>query len=175
MITDLVQIRRAGEKMREENERFRRHLKTHGYVERRLRHIGAEIEEQIDCTVCANCCKVASVPLLERDMLNLAKFLRLSAAKFKQQYVEQDEDGNPVLRRTAEGCVFLSGNDCTIYEARPSNCVDFPHVVRGEGRIVTRMWEFIDRACYCPIVFNALDAFKVETGFHSAARGSHGR
>jgi hypothetical protein len=27
------------------------------------------------------------------------------------------------------------------------------------------MWQFIDRACYCPIVYNSLEAFKVETGF----------
>jgi Fe-S-cluster containining protein len=70
-----------------------------------------------------------------------------------------------VLRRTADGCVFLSGNECTVYEARPKNCVDFPHVVRGEGRIATRMWEFVDRACYCPIVFNSLEAWKEETEF----------
>jgi Fe-S-cluster containining protein len=165
LITDLVQIRRLGDKMRPENERFRKHLKAHGYNERRLRHIGAGIEEQIDCTQCANCCRVAAVPLLDRDIAKLAKFFRLTPAKFKDQYVEPDAGGKPVLRRTPEGCVFLAGNECTVYEARPSNCVDFPHVVRGEGRIATRMWEFIDRACYCPIVFNVLDAFKSETDF----------
>ena len=154
-----------GETMRGENERFRKHLKTHGYVERRLRHIGAAIEEQIDCTTCANCCKVAAVPLLGRDIEKLAKFLRMTVPKFIEQYVVLDDDGNRVLLRTQEGCVFLSGNECTVYEARPKNCVDFPHVVRGEGRIATRMWEFVDRACYCPIVFNSLEAFKEETGF----------
>jgi hypothetical protein len=165
LITDLIQIRRLGDKMRPENERFRKHLKTHGYNERRLRHIGEAIEADIDCTVCANCCKVASVQLQDRDIEKLAKHLRIGAAKFRAQYVEPDADGHAVLRRTPDGCVFLAGNECTVYEARPSNCVDFPHVVRGEGRISTRMWQFIDRACYCPIVFNALDAFKKETGF----------
>lgn len=165
MVTDLIQIKRAGETMRGENERFRKHLKTHGYVERRLRHIGEAIEEQIDCTACANCCKVAAVPLLDRDIEKLAKFFRLTIPKFIAQYVVTDDDGDRVLRRTEAGCVFLSGNECTVYEARPKNCVDFPHVVRGEGRIATRMWEFVDRACYCPIVFNSLEAFKDETGF----------
>jgi Fe-S-cluster containining protein len=165
LLTDLIQIQRLGEKMRPENERFRKHLKTHGYVERRLRHMAAEIEEQIDCRECANCCKVAATPLLERDIEKLAKFFRLSIPKFTAQYVETNDEGEQVLRRTAEGCVFLSGNECTVYEARPSNCVDFPHTVRGEGRIHTRMWEFTDRACYCPIVFNTLEAFKQETGF----------
>jgi hypothetical protein len=27
------------------------------------------------------------------------------------------------------------------------------------------MWEMIDRACYCPIVYNSLEAFKEELKF----------
>jgi hypothetical protein len=27
------------------------------------------------------------------------------------------------------------------------------------------MWEFVDRACYCPIVYNSLEAFKDELKF----------
>ena len=38
-------------------------------------------------------------------------------------------------------------------------------MVRGTGSLVSRMWQFKDRACYCPIVYNALEAFKVETKF----------
>lgn len=165
LITDLVQIRRLGEKLRNENERFRKHLKTHSHTEKRLRRIAEDIQDQTDCTTCANCCKVASTPLLDRDIEKLARFLRLTVAKFISQYVETDESGDRVLRRTAEGCVFLDGNMCTVYESRPSNCVDFPHVVRGEFKIVSRMWQLTDRACYCPIVFNSLEAFKDETGF----------
>jgi hypothetical protein len=37
--------------------------------------------------------------------------------------------------------------------------------VRGNGSIASRMWQFIDRAVYCPIVYNALEAFKSETRF----------
>lgn len=166
MLTDLIQIRRLGEKGRDENSRFRVFLKTHKYNERRLRRIAQGIEEEIDCTVCANCCKVASVALLERDIEKLAKFFRMPVEKFKAQYVEFSElEDSLVLKRTAQGCVFLAGNECTVYEARPSNCVNFPHLVRGEGPISTRMWSFIDRATYCPIAYNALEAFKDETGF----------
>ena len=59
----------------------------------------------------------------------------------------------------------FSGNDCLVYEDRPAICRDFPHVVRGEGRTHTRMWQFIDRACYCPIVYNSLEEFKEELRF----------
>lgn len=165
MITDLIQIRRLGEKLEDENLRFRKYLKVHDYNERKFRRIAQEIEEQIDCTKCGNCCKVAAVPLLDRDIEKLAKFFRMTVAKFTQQYVEIDEAHDRVLRRTPDGCVFLSGTECTIYEARPSNCVNFPHLVRGEGPISTRMWQFVDRASYCPIVFNSLEAFKAETKF----------
>ena len=168
MITDLVQIKRLGDKKREENSKFRVHLKTHDYNEKRFRRIGEEIENQIDCTVCANCCKVASVQLSERDIERLTKSLRISRAKFMAEYtVQNEEEGTTDLKRTESGCVFLSGYDCTIYEDRPDICRNFPHVVRGEGRTHTRMWEFIDRACYCPIVYNALEAFKEEAKFPS--------
>ena len=71
-----------------------------------------------------------------------------------------------ILRRTGEtGCVFLSGSECTVYDARPESCQRFPNVVRGNGSIASRMWQFVDRACYCPIVYNSLEAFKVELGF----------
>src|ERR1022692_2346744 len=126
MITDLVQIKRLVEKKREENGRFRVHLKTHDYNEKRFRRIGEEIQDQIDCTVCANCCRVASVAVSERDVERLVKSLKISRAKFIAEYTVMNEEENPRdLRRTEKGCVFLSGNDCTIYDDRPDICRHF--------------------------------------------------
>ena len=167
MISDLVQIRLLGEKKRPENERFRRFLKSRDHSDRILRRIAEGIEEQIDCTQCANCCRVATATVSERDVERLARHLRVTPAKFVADFtVESPEEGR-ILRREADGaCVFLSGNDCTVYDARPDVCQRFPHLVRGNGSIASRMWQFIDRACYCPIVYNSLEAFKEELGFH---------
>jgi len=166
MITDLVQIRLLGEKKRTENERFRRHMKTHDHSDRILRRIAERIEEQIDCTVCANCCRVATVKVSERVVERLARALGVTPAAFLAGYTMESDDEGIILRRTEEtGCVFLDGTACTVYDARPDICQRFPHVVRGNGSIASRMWQFIDRACYCPIVYNALEAFKAETGF----------
>ena len=165
MLTDLVQIGRLGEKKREENQRFRKHLKTHGLNERRFRRIAEEIEDQIDCTTCANCCKVATARLTERDVERLARHLRVKKQVFLRDYTGTSAEEGLILRRTPEGCVFLDGTTCTIYDERPASCRDFPHLVRGPGSFVSRMWEMPDRACYCPIVFNALEAFKTESGF----------
>jgi uncharacterized protein len=165
MLTDLVQIRRLGEKKLDENKRLRQHLKRHSFVERRLKRVAEEIEDQIDCRACANCCRVATTKITERDAGKLARFLGIGVGRFLSEYTSKSEDEGLILKRTSDGCVFLSGNDCTVFEARPHTCDDFPHLVRGAGSFLSRMWEMPDRATYCPIVFNALEAFKEETGF----------
>lgn len=166
MITDLVQIRIQGEKKRPENERFRRFLKSRDHSDRILRRIAEGIEDQIDCTSCANCCRVATTKVSERDIERLAWHLRLPVPRFLAEYTTEDAEEGVILKRTDEhGCVFLDGTSCTVYEARPETCQRFPHIVRGNGSIASRMWEFIDRACYCPIVYNSLEAFKQEVGF----------
>jgi uncharacterized protein len=169
MLTDLVQIRMLGEKKRGENERLRRHMKardSRDHSDRILRRIAEGIEEQIDCTLCANCCRVATAKVSERDVDRLARALRVKPARFLADYTEESPEEGRILRRTEEaGCIFLSGNECTVYEARPDSCQKFPHLVRGQGSIASRMWQFTDRACYCPIVYNSLEAFKTELGF----------
>ena len=166
MITDLVQIKLLGEKKREENLRFRKHMKSRDHSDRILRRIGEEVEAQIDCLQCANCCRVATARLNERDVERLAKHLRIKPARFLADFTEQSEEEGLILKRDKKtGCVFLNGNECTVYDARPESCQKFPHVVRGNGSIVSRMWELIDRACYCPIVYNSLEAFKDEMNF----------
>jgi uncharacterized protein len=166
VITDLVQIRTLGEKKREENLRFRKHMKSHDHSDRILRRVAEHIEEAIDCTACANCCRVATARVTERDVERLAKFLRIKPARAMAEYVAESEEEGYILRRDGQsGCVFLNGNECTVYDARPESCQRFPHVVRGNGSLASRMWEFVDRACYCPIVYNSLEAFKAELGF----------
>jgi Fe-S-cluster containining protein len=166
VITDLIQIRRLGEKKRDENSRFRAYLKSHVFVERQFRHAAEQIHDQIDCRSCAECCRVGEVPLAERDVEKLARFLRISVKKFLEEYAMEGETAALILKRDKNGCVFLAGNECTVYEARPGNCERFPHVIRGPGSIQSRMWEMVDRATYCPIVYNWLETVKGLTKFN---------
>jgi len=165
MLTDLVQIQRLERQKRSENARFRSYLKHHRHSDRRLRRFGEEIEAQIDCTQCANCCRVTEVEITERDVERLAKFLGADQQSFLRDSTQRDKDGQLILKRTDKGCVFLEGNLCTVYEARPQNCVNFPHVVRGSGSIDSRMWKLIERAGYCPIVYNWMEVVKEDLGF----------
>jgi len=166
VITDLVQIKLLGEKKREENLRFRKHMKSRDHSDRILRRIAQGVEDQIDCLQCANCCRVATAKVNERDVDRLSKYLGIKPARFLAEFTVKSEEEGVVLRRDEKtGCVFLNGNECTVYEARPESCQKFPNVVRGNGSIASRMWEFVDRACYCPIVYNSLEAFKEELKF----------
>ena len=164
MLTDLVQIKRLGEKQREENQRLRAWMKRHNFVERRFKAIAQEVEDSTDCTQCANCCRVATTQVSERDAENLARHLRIKLADFLRNYTEETEEGR-ILKRDENGCIFLAGNLCSVYEVRPGTCANFPHLVKGNGSLLSRMWHMADRAVYCPIVFNTLEQFKVETGF----------
>lgn len=160
-----MQIKRFGEKQREENLRFRSWMKRHNFVERRLRIIAQTVEEKTDCTACANCCRVATTQVTERDCEHLAKFLRVKLSEFIRDYTVETEDEGRILKRDDNGCVFLDGNLCSVYESRPGTCENFPHLVKGNGSLLSRMWHMPDRAVYCPIVFNTLEEWKVETGF----------
>ena len=169
MLTDLVQIRRLGEQKRGENEKLRQYLKRHSFVERKMRKLSQDAEEAIDCKTCANCCRVATAKLTERDVEKLAKFLRIKPGQFLADYATETEDEGWVLRRTEQGCVFLDGNECTVYKARPATCEDFPHLIRGPGSFLARLWQMPDRATYCPIVYNAMEAFKAEVNLKISA------
>jgi hypothetical protein len=165
MLTDLVQIKRLGEKERDDNLRFRAWLKRHNFVERRLKSIAQEVEDKIDCTSCANCCRVATTPLNGRDVERLSRFFGMKAQQFLATYTVETEEEGIILKRNEGGCVFLDGNLCSVYDSRPETCQLFPHLVKGNGSFLSRMWHMPDRAAYCPIVYNSLEAFKKETGF----------
>jgi uncharacterized protein len=165
VVTDLVQIKRYGEKDREENGRFRAWLKRHNFVERRLKAIAEQVEDEIDCTACANCCRVASTQITDRDAEHLARFLSVKLSDFLRDYTVESAEEGRILKRDENGCVFLEGNLCSVYDARPNTCRFFPHIAKGNGSFLSRMWRMPDRALYCPIVFNSLELFKSETGF----------
>jgi uncharacterized protein len=162
VLTDLVQIKMLGEKKQVENEHFRRYLKRHNFPELKFRRIAEKIEDEIDCRACANCCRVAETDVTKRDIERLSKYLGLKPQAFVEQYTTASafEQKEPILRRRENGCIFLEGNDCSIYEARPDTCRDFPHLIRGAGSFESRMWQMVDRATYCPIVYNSLEEFK---------------
>jgi len=85
-----------------------------------------EVFSYTDCLQCANCCKTTPALLTDRDIMKIAKHLRITVQEFHRQYVRRDEDGDHVFKHTP--CVFLErDNTCRIYAFRPQACREYPH------------------------------------------------
>ena len=166
MLTDLVQIKRFGEKQREENQRFRAWMKRHNFVRRAFQGNRRKRWRRKSIAPPAPTAAASpQQPVSDRDAERLARYFGMSEAEFLRDYTVESEDEGRILKRNENGCVFLEGNLCSVYDSRPQTCELFPHLVKGNGSLLSRMWHMPDRAVYCPIVFNTLEQFKAETGF----------
>lgn len=169
MLTDLDEVRRLGELKAAENLEFRRYVSAHHWPEEPFQIIATEVGKSIDCTACANCCREAVVAVETADIAVIGRFLGYDAARVEAMYTAPSEEDSArrVLKSTAGGCVFLSGNLCVIYEARPKACRDFPHTAPGPHTLGSRLESHMRWASKCPIIYNALEQYKHATGFHA--------
>lgn len=101
------------------------------------------------CQNSGRCCKArgeyAHVYLSDAEAEAAARYLSLDLAEFERRYC-RFEDGERELRFEGGGCVFLSGNLCSIYEARPRQCATWPFWPENLDK---RVWDR-DVAPFCP-------------------------
>ena len=76
---------------------------------KQLDRIMAELHERefekTDCLACANCCKTTGPLFTEKDIVRIAKHLRMKPQAFTEQYLRIDEDRDRVLQELP--CTFL--------------------------------------------------------------------
>lgn len=142
---------------RKQNEKFREFTKFGGFGKKAFKKIVREIEQKIDCTKCGNCCKVLSPALHNPDIKQLSAYLNLKEEDFVEKYLEKDQEGDFVFKQ--KPCVFLQDNKCQVYEIRPEECKQYPHLNKN---VSDRTLQFLSNAKICPIVFNVLENAKEE-------------
>lgn len=92
------------------------------------------------CVKCGECCRIND-PIAVRieDLLNIAIFLGISLDMVIANYAKQLKNGAFSLK--AKPCVFLQGNQCSIYPARPAVCVMFPLKAKN-GHVTLGLYKY---------------------------------
>ena len=94
---------------------------------------------QYDCAKCpAYCCTYDEIPVKKRDIERLAKHFGVEFAIAQELYTKPTEDGKGRQLRHRKDSVFRTAcafldrkkRQCTVYEARPGICRDFPGASR---------------------------------------------
>jgi Fe-S-cluster containining protein len=109
------------------------------------------------------------VPVSKLEIESIAAHIGVTAETVVRVHTVADPEarGSRILLNSRKGCVFLDGNLCTIYEARPKACRDFPHVAVGFHSLGSRLSSQARWAPLCPIIYNALEDFKHLTGYRT--------
>jgi uncharacterized protein len=85
-----------------------------------------EVFEEINCLDCANCCRFLGPRITYHDIERIAIFLRKKPSVLLETYFKIDEDKDIIFKQMP--CPFLlEDNFCSIYEARPKACREYPH------------------------------------------------
>jgi Fe-S-cluster containining protein len=167
VVSDLAEVFRLGTAKAKENLAFRRYLSARHYANEPFQILACEVQQHVDCTACANRCRHSVVSVNEQEVDSIARHLGATPEAIARLYTAPDPDapGSRTLLNSAEECVFLNGNLCMIYEARPKTCRDFPHIAVGTHSLGARPSSLARRAALCPIIYNALESYKHLTGY----------
>ena len=166
IITDVTQIQRATVAKADENTAFRTFVKLDvDLPDRRLNALvsetTSEVWKHIDCRSCANCCRTRQPVFSRTEAQRIAAYLGISLEALRARYLTPDAETGRYITQ-ALPCPFLDGNLCSIYEVRPAVCADYPHLHRN---FRSRLWQVIDNAETCPIVYNVVERLKRALGF----------
>ena len=160
IIKDLQEIASISRRNEKQNWKFRSLLKTldGNRIDRIVKPIYESVITQINCQDCGNCCRLLQPLLTDSDMATIGQKLNLTPDDIREKYSELDEFNETIL--TGSPCVFLSGNHCQIYEARPEACRSYPHL--HKKGFTSRLFGIMENISICPIAFNVYEQLKYQ-------------
>ncbi len=161
--TDLNVIAKEALSKEEENDHFLRFVKRQdGERTDTLAHdLNDRVSAAIDCTQCGNCCKTLVINVTDEEVITLSGNLQLSQEETNERYIETSLGGRHFINIVP--CAFLTGNMCSIYEHRFTECKDFPHLHKDGFK--ERLLGTLLHYGRCPIIYNVIEEMKIALHF----------
>ncbi|HAK44342.1 MAG TPA: zinc/iron-chelating domain-containing protein [Spirochaeta sp.] len=111
----------------------------------------------LDCRECGNCCKSLGPKVNNRDIERIGKYINMRAGKVRNNYLDVDEDNDFVFQSMP--CPFLKeDNFCSIYEARPRACKEYPHT--DYPNMQKKLNLTLKNSLICPAVYRMLNKIR---------------
>jgi hypothetical protein len=161
METNLKKIKHMAAKKENENWNFRSFIKgqaSASKLDALTQQLNQEVSSKIDCTTCANCCKVIQPTFTQADITKIANHFDIPPSQFIEQYLVSDVFGDYSPKLSP--CPFLKDNKCSIYDHQPESCRSFPHLHKDD--VAFRITGIIANYEVCPIVYNVIEGLKKE-------------
>lgn len=147
------------EKDKKKNKEFFSRLKKKppGRLDDTVQNIHEEVFANINCLNCANCCKTLGPRITDKDIERIAKHLKIRPSDFTEKYLRIDEDNDYVFKSMP--CPFLEAdNYCSVYEARPAACKNYPHTDRK--KFVQLLDITLKNTSVCPGVYEIVSQLR---------------
>ncbi len=149
---------KASGKKKENSQLFKKLRKVKSSnLDRQFHSLHDKYMEKINCLDCGNCCKSISPAVKDSDITRLSKYLKIKPSVLIEKYFSLDEEGDFVFRN--QPCPFLGeDNYCSVYDARPRACREYPHTDRVKvHQILNITYKNIS---FCPIVYEIVQELK---------------
>ena len=112
----------------------------------------------IDCLQCGHCCRTMGPTFTDAEIERAAERVGMNAAEFTSEYLVKGEPGNEWSGKTLP-CPFLAeDNSCTLGDAQPISCAEFPHT--DKPGFASRTYQHASNALNCPAVFYIVEQMR---------------
>jgi Fe-S-cluster containining protein len=127
--------------------------------------LNTEVWQEVDCLSCANCCKKMTPTFTTKDIRRISKHLNMRPKDFRERWLKYEKKDKDWINQK-QPCQFLdlSTNMCSIYEVRPADCANFPHLTKK--KMIDYMHVHQQNLTYCPATFKMVEKMmeKIKVG-----------
>jgi len=99
-------------------------------LDKKIAALEKEVWKEVDCLSCANCCKTMTPRFNNKDIKRISAHFKMTAGEFQQKWLYRERGGDRDWLNKKNPCQFLDlpTNKCSIYDIRPADCTEFPHL-----------------------------------------------